>query len=133
LDVSLVEGLRQQASDPGLTTLMSVELELDLPAEESASPLRTAHMLAISGEALSNAARHANARRVVLRAHRDGEQFTLQIEDDGQGFNTESIEAGYGLRNMRDRARLLGGDLAIDSEPGSGTRVTLTAPWDETA
>ncbi len=133
LDVSLAEGLRQQASDPGLTTLMSVALELDLPAEESASPLRTAHMLAISGEALSNAARHASAQRVVLRAHRDGEQFTLRIEDDGQGFSTESVAAGYGLRNMRDRARLLGGNLVIDSEPGRGTRVTLTAPWEETA
>jgi len=133
LDISLVDGLRQQADDPGLTTLMSVELELDLPAEESASPLRTAHMLAISGEALSNAARHAKARKVVLRAHREGEQFTLGIEDDGQGFNTENVEAGYGLRNMRDRARLLGGELVIDSEPGRGTRVALTAPWEESA
>ena len=90
LDISLVNGLRQQAADPGLTTLMSVEQELNLPAEESASPLRTAHMLAISGEALSNAARHANARKVVLRAHREGEQFTLEIEDDGLGFSVES-------------------------------------------
>ncbi|GMR10682.1 MAG: histidine kinase [Anaerolineae bacterium] len=132
LDISLVEGLRQQASDPGLTTLMSVDLELDLPAEESVSPLRTAHMLAIVSEALSNAARHANARRVVLRADREGKQFTLLVEDDGQGFSPDNVEAGYGLRNMRDRARLLGGELVIDSEPGRGTRVTLTAPWEET-
>jgi signal transduction histidine kinase len=111
---------------------MAVELELDLPAEGSSNPLRTAHMLAISGEALSNAARHANSRKVVLRAHRDGELFTLEIEDDGQGFSTENVEAGYGLRNMRDRARLLGGELMIDSEPGRGTRVTLAAPWEET-
>jgi signal transduction histidine kinase len=132
LDTSFSEGLSQQASDPGLTTLMAVELELDLPAEGSSNPLRTAHMLAISGEALSNAARHANSRKVVLRAHRDGELFTLEIEDDGQGFSTENVEAGYGLRNMRDRARLLGGELMIDSEPGRGTRVTLAAPWEET-
>ncbi len=126
-------GLRQQADDPGLTTLVSVELELDLPAEQSASPLRTAHMLAISGEALSNAARHANARKVRLQAGRVGEQFTLRIEDDGQGFNIETVDAGYGLRNMRDRARLLGGELVIDSEPGRGTRVALSAPWKEAA
>lgn len=132
LDISLVEGLRQQASDPGLTTLMSMELELDLPAEELTNPLRTAHMLAISGEALSNAARHANARKVKLQAHRDGEQITLRVEDDGQGFSTENVDAGYGLRNMRDRARLLGGHLAVESTPGNGTRVILTAPWEET-
>jgi signal transduction histidine kinase len=133
LDISLAEGLRQQAADPGLTSLMSVKLELNLPVEETLNPLRTTHVLAIASEALSNAARHANAGRVVLLADRDGEQFTLRIDDEGQGFYTENVEAGYGLRNMRDRARLLGGNLVIDSEPGRGTRVTLTAPWDEAA
>ena len=133
LDISLAEGLRRQTSDPGLTSLMSVKLELSLPKEDSPNLLRTAHALAIASEALSNAARHANARKVVLRAHRDGEQITLRIEDDGQGFDAENVAAGYGLRNMRDRARLLGGKLVIDSEPARGTRVTLTAPWNEAA
>jgi len=132
LDISLVEGLRQQASDPGLTTLMSVKLDLNLPVEETPNPLRTAHVLAIVSEALSNAARHAEAHQVILQADREGKQFTLLVEDDGQGFSADNVEAGYGLRNMRDRARLLGGELVIDSEPGRGTRVTLTAPWEET-
>jgi signal transduction histidine kinase len=65
----------------------------------------------------------------VEATSRDG-QFVLNITDDGVGFTPHPLEeSGYGLRNMRDRARLLGGELAIASEPGKGTRVTLVVPW----
>jgi signal transduction histidine kinase len=131
LDVTLADGLREATSDPGLGSLVSVNLDLAFPEEESPTPARTAHVLAVLGEALSNAARHANARQVTVRAERREEMLELVVEDDGRGFPEHPRGDGYGLRNMRDRARLLGGHLTIDSEPGQGTRVTLVAPWEE--
>lgn len=129
--LSLVEGLRQQVADPRLTTLMDVTLELDLPETAVFNPAQTTHVLAIVGEALANAARHAHAHRVKVQATRQNGQFVMHIKDDGQGFIFPPKGSGYGLRNMRDRARLLGGELHINSEPGRGTQITLIAPWEE--
>ncbi len=130
-DIPLIEGLQQQAADPRYSALMDVNLQVDLPASTTMDPVQTTHVLAIVGEALSNAARHGQARHVWLRASRQNGQFVLQIRDDGQGFNEHGKPDGYGLRNMRDRARLLGGKLTIESQPARGTSVTLLIPWEE--
>jgi signal transduction histidine kinase len=131
LTASLVEGLRQRVNDPRLTTLMSVELALDLPETAVFNPVQTTHILAIVSEALTNAARHARPSCALVRATSENGQFILSITDDGDGFSPRpSDENGYGLRNMRDRARLLGGELVIDSERGKGTCVTLTVSWE---
>jgi signal transduction histidine kinase len=127
--LSLVDGLREQANDPRLTVLMQVDLDLNLTEEDSMSPVRTNRVLAIMGEALANAARHAKAQRVAVKARRQQNEFLLAIEDNGRGFKPDVNSYGYGLRDMRDHARLLGGELAIDSELGHGTRILLTAPW----
>lgn len=131
VNISLVEGLKQQAEDPRLTALMDVSLELDLPDGPQMNPAQVTHVLAIVGEALSNAARHGEAQHAQMHARQKNGSLLLQIEDDGSGFDHPVDDHGYGLRNMRDRARLLGGTLTIDSEPGQGTRVTLLAPWEE--
>ena len=129
--VSLAEGLRSQVNDPRFNTLMKIRLDLDLSSADTMSPIRTRHVLAIVGEAMANAARHAQARNVrVSAAHHDG-KLVLQVKDDGVGFAVTGDESGYGLRNMRDRARLLGGRLRITSQPGDGTCVELSAPWEE--
>lgn len=129
--VSLVDGLRQQTADPRLNTLMNVALTLDLPETATFGPAQTTHILAIVSEALANAARHAQARHVHVQTDVAGGQFCLTIQDDGQGFNGQRNSDGYGLRNMRDRARLLNGMLQVVSEPGQGTRVILTVPLEE--
>jgi signal transduction histidine kinase len=54
----------------------------------------------------------------------------LTIQDDGIGFQEKSNGKGYGMRNMRDRARLLGGTLRIESSSGKGTTILLSAPWE---
>jgi two-component system, NarL family, sensor histidine kinase UhpB len=129
--ISLAEGLRRHASDPRLVSLMDVTLELDLPAEGAGlNPVQVSHILSIVGEALANAARHSAASKISLRAIRENGTLFLSIEDNGVGLQSER-EGGYGLRNMRDRARLLGGQLLINSKPDAGTRVTLVAPWEE--
>jgi signal transduction histidine kinase len=129
--ISLSEGLRRHASDPRLVSLMNVTLELDLPGDgQGLNPAQTSHILAIVSEALANAARHSAASEIHLHAVRENGTLFLSIEDDGVGITAER-DGGYGLRNMRDRARLLGGELLIHSQPDAGTRVTLVAPWED--
>jgi signal transduction histidine kinase len=131
LAASLAEGLRQRTQDPRLTTLMAVELALDLPDTAAFNSAQITHILAIVGEALTNAARHARPNLALVRAANEDGHFVLSIRDDGDGFTPQpSNESGYGLRNMRDRARLLGGELSIESERGKGSCVTLTVPWE---
>jgi signal transduction histidine kinase len=128
--VSLAEGLRKEVADLRLNPLLDIELDLDLPEPANMEPIRTNHILAIVREALANVARHAQTRRAVLKAIKEHNRLILSISDDGRGFDPGQKIDGYGLRNMRDRARLLGGRLDIQSEPKEGTVVTLIAPWD---
>lgn len=126
--VPLAEGLQRETSSPRFTTMMDVSLVWNVSETAEFSPIQTTHILAIVGEALANAARHAQASRVTVQAEEHNDAFYLSITDNGVGFECADDESGYGLRNMRDRARLLGGRLAIDSTPGTGTHVLLTVP-----
>jgi signal transduction histidine kinase len=128
--VSLTEGLRKQAADLRLNPLLDIELLIDLPDPANMEPIRTNHILAIVQEALANIARHAQTRQATLNAKKEHDRLILKVSDNGRGFDPGYIIGGYGLRNMRDRARLLGGQLEIQSDPGRGTVVTLVAPWD---
>lgn len=99
-------------------------------SETSAPPLppdRVTHLSAFTREALSNAVRHAEAHTIEVRLDQTNGQLRLIVQDDGRGFSDQAPR-GYGLRNMRDRARLLGGEIDIASRPGHGTTVTLTIP-----
>lgn len=135
---NLAEGLRRLAEDAHLRSLVEINLQLDLPDGTGLSPVRTGHVLAIAGEALSNVARHSRARRAQLHAWREDGRLRLVIQDNGIGFpqgmpvdSTSGLTGGLGLRNMRDRARLLGGELRVESQPGRGTTVMLDVPWEE--
>lgn len=130
---SLHSALRRLAEDPRFISLIDVKLVLDLPEDETLSPARSDHVLAIVNEALSNVIRHARANRVTIAAWQENDHLMIRIEDDGIGL-PRKIEAGFGLRNIHDRARLLGGSVEVRSENGKGTLVMLEIPWrDESA
>lgn len=87
----------------------------------------------IAGEALRNAFRHAQARRIELEIHYDKRRLRLRIRDDGKGIAQEVVEAGgrtghWGLRGMRERTQKIGGKLEVWSEINSGTEVELSIP-----
>lgn len=89
----------------------------------------------LAQEAISNALRHADARRVTVRIGLDSEGLLMNVLDDGRGFRvgapgTSGQSRGIGLVGMRERANMLGARLEIASERGAGTRVTLTVPID---
>lgn len=79
-------------------------------------------------EALTNVSRHAAAGEVgVTLAVTDG-TASLDVVDDGRGFDRAAVRQGAGLRGMRERCEFLGGTLAIDSRPGTGTRIAVVLP-----
>ena len=124
---SLPIALRRLAEDPRFQSLIHISLDLDLPDSDSLSPTRTEHVLAIVTEAMSNVVRHAHASQVKISTRLvDGRMHTV-IQDDGIGLPS-TVSAGYGLRNMHDRARLLGGQLDVASVNGKGTTVSLDIP-----
>ena len=82
----------------------------------------------ITIEALNNALKHAQARRMQIVIRSSPQQLEWEVIDDGRGFMSgKTVSGGMGLENMRTRARLLGGELTIESKPGKGTRVRFNA------
>jgi signal transduction histidine kinase len=81
-------------------------------------------------EALSNAAKHANAREVIVTLSQTNGEIRLSIEDDGCGFDVikPNQSSGLGLISIEERTRLVGGRLSIDSQIGSGARIEVVVP-----
>ena len=129
---NLLFALQQIADDPRFHSLVQVTLDVTLPEGDLLSPLRTDHVMAIVKEAMSNIVRHANARHALIRAQAADGHLHMSIQDDGSGFPADR-QPGFGLRNMQDRARLLGGKLDVKSDAGQGTTVLLDIPWKDEA
>jgi NarL family two-component system sensor histidine kinase YdfH len=107
----------------GIAADCHVDAELDVDEAIADGAVR------IVSEALSNVARHAQARRVTVSARADGGELVLSIEDDGIGFDPAAMPAGhYGLIGARERARLVGGRFDVSSRPGAGTMLSARLP-----
>ena len=113
-----------------LNRRLSPEREILFEVEKGfpSNPLRdedSTELVRILQEALANARRHSEARHIRVSVGTSGGRLWTEVEDDGQGFNpTEaSTIGGFGIKGMYERARVLGGDLKIESEPGKGTKV----------
>ena len=93
----------------------------------------------IAQEAITNIAKHSQAENVIIDLELEDSYISLEIEDDGIGFDLGSISStksgsrGLGLLGMRERVLLLDGKLEVQSQPGSGTRVSVTVPLTEVA
>jgi signal transduction histidine kinase len=84
----------------------------------------------ICQEALANVAKHAVASKVIIDLWATNERVLLEVQDDGQGFDTDKINkaVGHGLANMLTRVHNVGGDLDIISAPGEGTTILAWVP-----
>jgi PAS domain S-box-containing protein len=111
-----------------------IEISLALDPSFSLEPSGSTgiDILRIIQEALVNVRRHAGAHRIWVNLWAEGEYLNVEVVDDGRGFDaeidTEATWGSIGIAAMRERARKLGGDLYIQSEPGKGTRVTARVP-----
>jgi signal transduction histidine kinase len=117
---NLAEELQERS---GVTTVVEID-------EGAASQLTVFanDILQIAREALSNVGRHADATTCRLSVFRDGHGAILEIDDDGRGFDEDTIHRGDGLSNLEHRAASVGGVLAIRGIPGEGTTVRLVVP-----
>jgi len=107
------------------------ECRLVLPLDDNAIDREPATALfRILQETLTNIARHANATRVDVRLAKEGGGLTLEVHDNGTGIREEQLAAdgSLGILGMRERALLLGGELAISGAPGEGTTVKVRIP-----
>jgi signal transduction histidine kinase len=86
---------------------------------------RVHSLVQIARETLSNIARHAEATAVTLRLQESGGKITLEIQDNGVGFDVSKAFDGRGLKNIQRRAEQMGAALSISSEAGAGTRLLL--------
>lgn len=110
-------------------TLVDVELDIDAEAGADVSPKHGAELLQLVREALSNAARHARARRVSIHFGPlgDGDGISLIVADDGVGFDASApvLIGHHGLGNMRERAESIGATMNVESGVGEGTRIIV--------
>ena len=96
-------------------------------------PILRDEIYKIAAEALRNAFRHAQARKIEVELRYDNEQFRLRVRDDGKGVDPAILsgrgsEGHFGLPGMRERAALIGGKLVVWSEVDAGTEVELRVP-----
>ena len=93
------------------------------------SPILETAIFRIAQEGLTNACRHSQSERVQISLAQDGDRVHLQVRDWGVGFDPQNVDPSrFGLRGIRERARLLGGQAVIESAPGQGTRVAVELP-----
>jgi signal transduction histidine kinase len=130
---AIVAGLREQTerfqADTGRRVrFVATGVGTEGPLPEEAGQ----HLTQILREALSNAARHAGECRTSVELRLTPDEIELSVADDGRGMDMSSAErsGGQGMRNMRERARRLGGRLDVRSAPGGGARIVVSVPLD---
>jgi signal transduction histidine kinase len=112
---------------------IAVALDSDGLCDPGSTELRSL-LYHTSRELLMNVIKHAGARQANVTVRTSGGSLRITVEDDGCGFISEkpgrlwSIEGGFGIYSVRERLRMVGGQLEIDSEIGRGTRATITVP-----
>jgi NarL family two-component system sensor histidine kinase YdfH len=129
-EIDLATAVRQEADQftaaSGIPCELSIELPLSLPEEVRECARR------VVSEALTNIARYAQAHRTIVSLRPFDETLNIEVRDDGVGFDPAQIGAGhYGLIGLRERIRLIGGTLSIESAPGQGTTLKVQLPLEK--
>jgi ligand-binding sensor domain-containing protein/signal transduction histidine kinase len=126
---SFITRVRRFAAD--LLDGRGIAWQLRAPQESELvklSPVQRRQLFLFVKEALHNAARHSEAASVAIHLAVAGRRLTLEIRDDGRGFEPDTARPeGNGLRSLRQRAEALGARLEMDTAPGQGTRLFLEA------
>ena len=127
----LMDGLKRLVSEFRANSL--VETTLSGPSE-GLDVLPDAYAIAlfhICQEALANIAKHAQAKKVEVLIWTTPDRVVMEVHDDGQGFNLQKVQLtlGHGISNMQTRARNVGGDLEITTEPGKDTTIMVWMPY----
>lgn len=124
------EAIQQEVDRFTVATGIPCDLQLSPDLNASLGLSNGEHVVRCVGEGLANVTRHAQANHVWVVIDHQNDQLKVSVRDDGRGFDVGAeVGAGhYGLLGLRERARLAGGQLAIESQPGAGTTLRMTIP-----
>jgi PAS domain S-box-containing protein len=126
--LGLADALRTECATFGNRTGM--QIEFCAAAISEPEPEVGLALYRIVQEGLRNSLAHSGARQAQVTLSGDERELRLEISDRGAGFDpaATTLKPGLGLSSMRERARLIGGEIEFDSAPGSGTRITVRVP-----
>ena len=131
--LGLVAALRSLCGDLGKSNGARIDFShedvpADLPQDVSLCLYR------IVQECLNNVIKHSGVREATVELHGTGSQIRLRVSDSGIGFDMESprLRKGLGLVSMRERLRLVGGTISIESHPSQGTQIDARIPLERT-
>ena len=131
-DLGLAAAIRWYVGD--IQERFELKIDLDIPPDEECdlpSTISTS-LFRVAQEALTNIIKHSQADHAWLRLNRFNGIITLEIEDNGIGFDPSQPlspgQSAWGLLGMEERASLLGGELQLYSKPNDGTRITTRVP-----
>jgi two-component system nitrate/nitrite sensor histidine kinase NarX len=131
LEGALGEYLRKYSRQTGI----KATLHCDGNTRQALTPRSEIQLLRVVQEALTNVRKHAGARHASVSLNADDGVVTLDVADDGTGFDPgrleEAFDHGFGLASMRERVELIGGSLAVHTAPGKGTRVEVRLEQEE--
>jgi signal transduction histidine kinase len=133
LEAALADFAQQYRRRTGVETRLSVALTAPGDPPQRLDAGLEWLLYRVIQEALTNSARHASAGHVVVDLRRSGDLVSLQIGDDGVGFDPETIgqgskTPGLGLLEMRERVLAAQGRFSLSSRPGHGTHILATVP-----
>ena len=129
--LGLTRGLAELAREYEVNAVVKPELLLMPGLDHRVPGALVPDLLQVVREALSNAARHADATTVRIAASVDAGRLHLVVADDGAGFDTARVSTGRGLANIAERVAAMGGRLELVSTTGEGTSVELDVPLEE--
>lgn len=125
----LVRKMREHADD--VLSALDVRLTFTVVGDPQGERLDLdirRDLFLIFKEAINNAARHSGCNAVEVNLGRDGGSLTLEVSDNGRGFDLTADPDGNGLINMKRRADRTGGTLQVKTRPGMGTTIRLVLP-----
>jgi signal transduction histidine kinase len=124
----VAETIRGLGRDLEVNTLANVEVYADESVFLGLDEQQQSDVIQIVREVVSNTARHAQAGHVVISAASSGKELVVTVEDDGVGYDPDSVARGHGLDNMARRAERLGGTVDIERGESAGMKHMLRIP-----
>jgi signal transduction histidine kinase/PAS domain-containing protein len=132
-EVGLAEALQWYGGEFGKRTSISIRFTV-FPKKFEIDKKQTTELFRIFQEILANVAKHSGASKVVVFLKKENDFLTLRVKDDGIGIKETDManKNSFGIMGIRERAKLMGGQMNIKGAPGRGTTITIEVPGIET-
>ena len=132
-DENLMDGLQRLVNEFHTNSLIEADLQGPNDGFPGMTDAQAIALFHICQEALANIAKHARATHVDVTVWKSSARVLLEVSDNGRGFDPEKVTLtlGHGLSNMQTRARNVGGEVELSSEPGQGASILAWVPYQE--